>query len=56
MPKDVEILGLDYADLGWNGYKLKDEFKSLGTSSEAKPANNVEMGDCEVIPIGTTKE
>lgn len=46
MPEEVEILGLEYADLGWNGYKLKSgvEFVSgRHRHHSAKPEQNQVM-------------
>ena len=38
MPEEVEVLGLDYADMGWNGYKLKQGniAASAGEANEVK--------------------
>lgn len=41
MPEEVEILGLEYADLGWNGYKLKSDYSI--SASLPNPSGETEM-------------
>jgi len=49
MPEDVECLGLDYADMGWNGYKLKGDISSSGharqTSTEVQEMKGIAEPD-----------